>query len=404
MNFLFYYILRRYFVRLEMSNTEIRLKKGILLKRAAVIPVSVITEITVKRTVLMRIFRAKEVTIRTLGGKIKFYLQKSENLPFFPEIHSAKIKPHMGEILFGAFIDTRALGGIFVFVAILRKIGALFGGDYSNKIVTAIFDTAENVTRALEIVHIAVPKIAAFTAVFALVSWITAYLRKVARLSRFEISRHGNILQTKSGLITLYEHTLVLNSDGIYARSCDTITTVITNRAPLYLRNTMILPCVKHKNLGRAIHTLCGITLPESKISPPGRAFMGFCGVPLGWSGAFAAVLILVYRSKKLRSAMVLKTFLYSGVIVSLYAAATCLLYMKRSGIAVKKNTLVSSRIGLRMYNSVFPCGNIRMETRSQSLFQRKSGLCNIRVFTVGKHRFKARQLIKSEIPRCIRF
>lgn len=403
MNFLLYYILRRYFVRLELSDTQIRLKKGILLKRAYMIPVLAITEIRIKRTLFLRIFRAKEVTLRTLGGKIKFYLQKSENLSVFPETRSAKIKPKLTEILFGAFIDTRALGGIFVFVAILRKIGALFGGDYSNKIVAAISDTAENVTRALELLHIAVPKIAAFIAIFALASWITAYFRKAARLSRFEISRCGNILHIKSGSITLYEHTLVLNSDGIYAQSRDTITTVITNRVPLYLRNTMILPCVKRQNLGRAIHALCGMTLPKFKTSPPKRAFMGFCGVPLGWSGAFAAALILVYCSDRLRSAMILKTALYSGIIVSLYAAAICLLYMKRSGISTGKNVCVSSRIGLRLYNSVFPHGNIRMETRSQSPFQRESGLCNIRVFTIGRQKFLARQLIKSEIPRCIR-
>lgn len=402
MNFLFYYILRRYFIRLELSDTQIRLEKGILLKRAAMIPVSVITEIAIKRTLFLRIFHAKEVTIHTLGGKIRFYLQKDESIPFIPEFRGVKIKPKFTEILFGAFIDTRALGGIFVFVAILRKIGTLFGGDYSNKIVSAISTAADNVRHTLELLHIAVPKIAAFMAIFALASWITAYLRKAARLSKFEISRCGNILHIGSGLITLYEHTLVLNSDGIYAQSRDTITTIITNRVPMYLRNTMILPCVKRQNLERAVRALCRITLPKSKISPPKRAFMGFCGAPLGWSGAFTAALILVYGSEKLRSAMILKTALYSGIIVSLYAAAICLLYMKRSGISTGRSVRVSARTGLRLYNSVFPRGNIRMETCSQSLFQYRSGLCNIRVFTVGRRKFLARQLIKSEIPRYI--
>lgn len=402
MNFLFYYILRRFFVRLEFTNNEIRLEKGIFIKRAAVLPVSAITETAVKRTLLLRLFRAKEAEIHTLGGKIKFYLHKNESLPFLPEFHTAQIKPRFGEILFGAFIDTRALGGIFVFVAILRKIGALFGGDYSNRIVAAITDAAENVTRALELLHIAVPKIAATLAVFALASWIIAFLRKTARMSRFEISRRGNIIMVKSGLITLYEHTLVLNSNGFFAVSRDTITTIIAGRAPLYLHNTMILPCVKRKDLPRTLRTLCGMTLPKTKIPPPKRAFMGFCGAPLGWSAAFAAALVIIY-STKLRAAMLLKTALYSGFLVSLYAAAICLLYMKRSGIAMEESVCVSSRKGLRLYNSVFPRGNIRMETRSQSLFQLKSGLCNLKISTSGKRKFAARQLIKSETPRCIR-
>lgn len=402
MSFLFYYILRRFFVRLEFTNNEIRLEKGILIKRAAVIPFSAITEIAVKRTLLLRLFRAKGAEIRTLGGKIKFYLHKTENLPFLPEFHTAQIKPRFGEILFGAFIDTRALGGIFVFVAILRKIGALFGGDYSDRIVAAITDAAENVTRALELLHIAVPKIAATLAVFAFASWIIAFLRKTARLSRFEISRRGNILMVKSGLITLYEHSLVLNSNGFFAVSRDTITTIIARRAPLYLHNTMISPCVKREKLPKTLLALCGTTLPKSKISPPKRAFMGFCGAPLGWSAAFAVALVIIY-STKLRAAMLLKTALYSGFLVSLYAAVICLLYMKRSGLATGESVAVSSRKGLRLYNSVFSCGNIHIEKRSQSLFQHKSGLCNLKISTSGKHKFAVRQLIKSETPCCIR-
>lgn len=401
MSFFLYYILRRFFVRLEFTSDEIRLEKGILIKRAAAISISAITEIAVKRTLLLRIFRAKEVEIHTLGGKIKFYLQKNENLPFLPEFRTAQIKARFGEILFGAFIDTRALGGIFVFVAILRKIGTLFGGDYSNKIISAISDAAENVTRVLELLHIAVPKIAAAMAVFALASWITAFLRKSARLSRFEISRRGNILFVKSGLITLYEHSLVLNSNGFFAVSRDTITTIIAGRAPLYLRSTMISPCVKRMDLPKTLRALGGIELPKSGISPPKRAFLGFCGVPLGWCGVFIAALAVVY-STRLRAAMLLKTALYSGFLVSLYAAAICLLYMKHSGIAAGESVCVSARKGLRLYNSVFPRESIRMEKRSQSLFQRKSGLCNIKISMLGKRKFAARQIFKREIPRCI--
>lgn len=403
MSFFLYYILRRYFVRLEFADGEIRLEKGIWFKRTTVLPVSAIMQIMVKRTLIMRIFHAKEVKLGTLNGEIKLYLKKGEYPPFLPEFRTAQIKSRFGEILFGAFIDTRALGGIFVFIAILRKISAVFGGDYSDKIVNAISTAAENVTRVLELLHIAVPKIAAALAVFAIASWIVAYLRKVARLSRFGISRRGNILFVKSGLITLYEHTLVLNSNGVFAASCDTITTILAGRAPLYLGNTMISPCVKRKNLTKTLHALCKMTIEKSKISPPKRTFLGFCGAPLGWSGAFAAALAVVYCTK-LRAAILLKTALYSGVFVALYTAVICLVYMRYSGVRVGESVCVSGRKGLRLYNSIFAKGNIRMETRSQSLFQRKPGLCNIKISISGKRKFAARQLIKSEIPGCIRF
>lgn len=402
MKLLVYYILRRFFVRLEFTSGEIRLEKGILIKRFSAIPISEITEITVKRALTERIFRAKEVIVETIGGKISFYLHKDERIPFLPEFHAPQIKPRAGEILLGAFIDTRALGGIFVFIAILRKIGAVFG----DKIMTAISTAAENVSRILEILHIAVPKIAALLAVFALSSWIAAFLRKAMRLWRFSVSRQENLLSVKSGIVTLYERTLVLNSRGIFAVSPDTVTSVLIKRAPLYLRSTMIFPCVKRKKLVKTLRALCGIELPFPRAIPPKRAFLGYCIVPLGWSGAFAAALLLVYFTN-LRSITLLKTVLYIGLIVSVYAVAVCMLYMRRSGIGAWESVnviRVSERRGMRLYNSVFLRENIRMEKLSQSLFQRRSGLCNLKISTFGKHKFKARQLIKSEIPRCIRF
>ncbi len=388
MNFLLYYILRRFFVKLAFTDSEILLEKGIFIKRAAVLPLSAIVKITARRTVLMRLFRAKEITLFTLGGKLKFFLSKNEPLPFLPARRSVCLKPRFREVAFGAFIDTRALGGLLVFSAVLRKISTVFGGEYFNKIIAAITDTAAELERTLRFFRVAVPKIAVTIAVFAFSAWLFAFIRKIIRLSRFRVSRKSGFLFVESGIFTLYEHALVLNSAAVY---CNSFTTLLAKRAPLYLRGEMVSPCVKREKLPKILRTLCDLKIPPLEISPPKHAALGYIAAPLSWLGAFAAALAAVYCLGF--TAMLLKTVLYCGFFVNLYAALLYLLYMRRSDAGFGKFTAVASRHGLRLYTVVFPTDVINRVTLSQSIFQKRKGLCSCKLSLVEHRTFTARQL-----------
>ena len=395
MNFLLYYILRKLFVKLKFSDNEIFLEKGILVKRAAVLPLSAIVQITSRRTVLMRVFRAKEITVFTLGGKLRFFLSQNEPLPFLPIRRSVCLKPRFREVAFGAFIDTRALGGIFVFSAVLRRISTVFGGEYFNRIITAITDTANELERTLRFFRITVPKIAVTAAVFALGAWVFAYFRKLMRLSHFRVSQKNGFLFVQSGSFTLYEHALVLNSaSAVY---CDTFTTLFAKRAPLYLRGVMVAPCVKRERLPKTLNALCGFKMPKSKLSPPKRATLGYVAAPLVWLGVFAAAIFAVYLLDF--SSELLKIALYCGFFINLYAAALYLIYMRHSGVGADKFVLVSARRGLRLYTAVFPPDTLDRRTLSQSVFQKRAGFANLKLFTVERLKLTARQLPKDALP-----
>ena len=165
MKFLLYYILRRFFVRLEVTRGKIVLTKVFFFKITAIVPRSSVVKIVIKRSPLLRFFRAKHVEIFTLNGKVEFYLGESEPVPFISRMPKNCIKPRFSEILFGAFIDARALAGIAFFAIVLRRIGKIFGSSYFDGIISALFSTAEKISDALLVVHVAVPKIAAFAAV-----------------------------------------------------------------------------------------------------------------------------------------------------------------------------------------------------------------------------------------------
>ena len=395
MSFLLYYIIGKFFVTLHFSDKEIILEKKFLFKYSAAVPISSVVKITSRRTLIMRLFRAKEITVYTLSGKIKFYLHKNETLPFLPKNRTFGEKTRFSEILFGAFIDTRALGGLFVFAAVLRKISTVLGSEYFNRVIFVLTKTAADLENALKFFRIAVPKIFVIIAVFAFGSWVFAFIRKILRLSRFRAMKNGDILFVKSGVLTLYEHALVLNSAAVIY--CETITSVFTNRAPLYLRDTMISPCVKRNERQNTLKQLCGLKIPQKKIHSSKRAVFGHTAVPLFRLGAFAAALIAVHFSGY--TAILLKTVLYCGIIVNLYTAVLYLLYILRSEIAFGKNiTAVSARRGLRLYIAVFPNDIIKRKTVSQSVFQKRKGLCNFGVSTVERRKFTARQYAKNKI------
>lgn len=388
MNFLLYYVLRKFFVNLRFSDKEISLEKGLILKRLSVMPLNSVVRITSRRTLFLRIFGAKEISVFSLNGTLKFYLKKSDRLPFLPKPCQAVAKPRFREIAFGAFIDTRALGGVFVFAAVLRKLSVIIGSEYVSELTAVFIKTAAELEKALGFFKVAVPRVAITLAVFALGSWVLAYIRKLLRLSEFRVSKADGLLFIESGVLTLYEHVLVSNSAASSECAvirCDTLTTVLARRAPLYFRGIMVCPCSKR------------MELPAKRLSSPKRAFFGHIAAPLAWLGAFAAALVAIGLTD--HSAMLLKTVLYSGVIVNLYTAVLYLLYMRRSGAAFGEKLLsVSARRGLRLYTVVFPRNALIGTNVSQSVFQRWSGSCNYKISLTERRKFTVRQLPKDEL------
>ena len=395
-----YYILRRFFVRLEFSDKQLTLQRGFLIQKITVLPLKAVVKVSVERPLLLRIFRAKEVRVSTLRGGVRFYLHRDEPLPLLEKHRPPMLKTGFGEQAFGAFIETRALSGIAVFIALLRRIGSVFGDDYYNRALSKILDTvsaaAENVTRLLSFLHIAVPRIAAVIAVFAAACWALAYLRNLEKTARLKVGRRGGVVTVTGGLITLYEHTLVLNSAT--AVTCCSVASLISERAPIYLRGVMIHPAVRRKNYRKFLRAVCGIS-PEKtdKTAPPAKAFFGYCLAPIVWSVSLAATVTLFSFSEYFKYAMLIKTALYCGLTVSVYTAAVYLLYFRHSGIALgERFTRVAARRAMRLYTNVFPTEPVVREKISQSVFQRRSGLCNYKLCTHDRIKLTARQLPKS--------
>ena len=74
MNLLLYFFLRKIFVKLDFTEKYIYQRKGIILRCFSVMLLSAVVRVTVERSLIMRIFGAKKITVFTVRGKLTFYL------------------------------------------------------------------------------------------------------------------------------------------------------------------------------------------------------------------------------------------------------------------------------------------------------------------------------------------
>ena len=383
MNLLLYYIFRRIFVKYNFTADYLILEKGLIFKRKTVLPLKSVVRITIRRNIPARIIGAKEITLYTLRSKTELFLPKNEQPDFIPKCYF-QAKPSFGKIAFGAFIDTRALGGVVIFAAILRKIGAVLGGEYSRKIVSLLFATAENISGALAVFHIAVPRIGAALGIFALAAWIFAYCRKLLHLAKFRVGKSGKFIFTASGITTLYEHIIVRNSSAFVLTH--TAATLLAKRSPLYCRRVMIFPSVE-------ISEISGVTL-----NSPKRALLGRLALPLWLSAGFSAGLSALYLSKNFGQLLLLKTVLWSGLLISLYLLRLFFAYSKNAKAVFGKNEItVTERRGLRSYTCYFPADSVISLSLSQNIFQRFSGLCNIELRSSAREKFRIKNVFQGD-------
>ena len=204
-----YFLLRRIFLRVDLARDTVRVSKGLLLRRQFCIPFSAVTKVEVRRTPVLRLLRGKRVEISTLSGGVSFYMKAVEHIPFLPENDGAYIRAKPFQSVVGAFVDTRALSGVITFGLFLNRIGSVFGDESFGRIMTALAGAAEGVTKLLAALHIGVPRVTAFAAVFVGVAWLFVFLGKALGMLRFRLSCESGFITVQRGILTLYELSLI---------------------------------------------------------------------------------------------------------------------------------------------------------------------------------------------------
>ncbi|MBP0984811.1 MAG: PH domain-containing protein [Oscillospiraceae bacterium] len=403
MDFLLYFVLRRIFLRTELSPGNIVVTKGLLLRRRCEIPFAAVTKIEIRRTLVLRLLRGKRVEISTLSGGVFFYMRNNERLPFLPDYDGIHIKAGAFQSIAGAFVDTRALSGVITFGLFLNRIGGVFGSESFDRIMSAMLGAAEGLSQTLGALHIGVPRITALAAVFVGAAWLFVFFRKALGMLRFRLSCESGFITIQRGVFTLYECRLVRNNLTACLR-CDTLTTLLLRSAPLYCHDVMLFPPVSRRTADRILSKMCRLPLPqEGRIKPPFSAIFGHSAVPLGWLAGFAAALALTFIAEPIGADLV-QSLLWSGVVISLWFTVTYAIYMRMSGASRERGmTGLAFRRGARLYTAVIPDVKIPMKKIGRNIFQKFSGMCDITLAVAGRRRYKLRNVPHRDIERLFR-
>ena len=396
MDFILYYLLRRFTVRLEISKDSILMLKGLIFRREYYAPFEAVTLIEQRQTIIMRLFRAKEITIHTLSGRgFTLWLKNSEQII---DVCGVTIAPKKRAMLLGALVDTRALSGVVVFLLTMRRIYAVLGSGYYDKAISALYKAAGELKLVLERVNITIPQIAAVAAVIVALAWLSKFVWKVFAMSRFRVIAMRDFLVIRRGFFTLYQCAVVRRNINAVVTT-DNLTTLIFGAAPLYVRHTMIFPPAPREVRERITDILCDIPCEynQRRVKPPFRAIFGHCAQPLSWLAAFGGMYGLLWLGQYLEyipPVPLLRSLMLAGAAVSLWYTAVYAIYMFRSSIVcTEKSAEITARRGARLYTAAV---NSKMRTQnvlSRNIFQLVSGLCDAEIRVLGGGRFKLRNI-----------
>lgn len=390
MDILLYFLLRRLFCEVRAEADLLRLRKGLFLRRESLVKLSCVLCADITATPAMRLIGARKITLTTLSGKYSFFLARRET----PEFSGGcAIRPSALSVLYGAFIDTRALGGAAAGAYTLWRVGRFFGSEYVSGVLAAVSDTAEELSRLLAFLHVAVPRFTAAAAVFTAFAWLGAFAVKLTKLSRFRVSAGGGRVVMTHGTVTLYERIIPLAAHCVFY-SCDTVTTLLFGAAPVYFAGEMAFPPIKRSRMTALARGVFGVSLPKNTLHPPKRAVLGYAAVPLWWAaGLSAAALLCAAITPQLPlDAALLRSLLWCAAAGSAWLAAAYALYAGRAELSLESPcSVISTRRRARLYTAFFRQEAAVSRAVLQNPFQRKNGLCDIVVYARGANRMRFR-------------
>lgn len=396
MNFLLYFVLRRFFVKLTVDDDHIRLVKGLLFRREYAVPMSAVISAEQRRTPLLRLFSGRRVTVSTLSGSISFYLGRGEELPLFRKSITDVLRPDMLSVLLGAFSETRAFNGVLVFSAALSRIGSIFGSEYYDRIIAAINKTAGDISDLLDALQIAVPRLTTGLIVFVSAAWLFSFVKNILKLSRFTVCRSKNNVHICHGIITLYEQVVVPDNLPV-AVVRDTALTMLMRSAPLYFRKMMILPPLKAEVRSIAMSELFGISdKRELTVVPPRKALFGHIAVPLGWAAADILLLALSYLTG---SGVMLRSLMWTGIAVCVWFCILYGAYFFRTGMCSGGDTcFMAARRGSALYSVFYLRSTEEYRSVAVNPFQRLSGMCDITIVLRGRTKLRLKNMYRNDI------
>lgn len=219
----------------DLTHSRLRLRRGFLLHTTTLIPLPLVTTLTVERSPLLRLLGAARVAADTDAGNhrmadVRLLVGRRQARLFLPDSHDGTYyRAANGRLWLLALLSSDSFGGVLLLSTVFRQSGVLVG----EGIQQTVLDNLEQAADAL----VLIPRTAALLALIVLFGWLTGTARHLLRHLPFSVCRRADTLTVYTGRLTQRVHCCAVGAIH-YADRRQTLTAYLLRLHSLYISCT----------------------------------------------------------------------------------------------------------------------------------------------------------------------
>lgn len=394
---IFYRVLRR----------GIYLRRGWFARRSAHVPQRCVQSVLVQKNIIPGLFGAQKLHIDTPGSiknksdvsLVLSYKQTGRALGIlYPQTGVSYVyKSSLLRILLMAATWSNSFTGLLLFAPFVKRVGTILGQEFSEKLY-------EGVNLGVYIASIGLPPVAAYIAGILVFGYFVAYIVQVARYARFSVEKRQNLLLIRRGLIS--RSLFVTEVEKINALSGrQSILMLLLRLKSVYIHTigsgkakgdkSLLLPAQDKQSLERALANLSGRTLNFTiGIQPPPKRLKNFLYLPLFCLLSVAPAAFLL-NALGLFSQILLLLLLFCIPALLMWTAFRVVAFKKTALSYNDKAVMLRGFTRMNITENAVPFEKIQYIQIRQSIFQRRTESCNVKVyiFSESRHAFTVKNL-----------
>ena len=391
---------------IEVSEEGLLIKRGVLKREVRFLPVSRYNCLSMVSPMSVRLFGGVYLRVDTPGGGLKqadlLMLLRTKDcrqiikllqLPDSLEqpAHTRSYTPKNRYVFVLAMVTSNSFAGVLLISTFVTQAGNILGEQFSEM----LYGTFENVTRTLAF---GVPPAAFALACILFFGYLCAFVVSLSRHANFHVIRRKNLLEVRAGLLTKRSYRIAADKIA-YLDIRRSLLTCLLGVYSIFLSTvgygkfkddvSALIPCVRKKQLERSLQLL----LPEYHLSQrtakPNRLrsagrYIWRSAALLGlvWAGRWLLLGLFPNWEQLIRWVSFMATFplvwLLVVKVIDLFTA----------GVSYERGcyTLRYSK-GFSLHQVIIRPERIVKLKVSQSIFQKRKGRCDLRLFSYGEGR-----------------
>lgn len=379
----------------DLTPERIRLRRGLIWRRTTYIPLGLVTTLTVERPLWLRLLGAARVAADTDAGNhrmadVRLTVGRRQAGLFLPETgHGHTLPMASWRVWLLALLASDSLSGILLLATVFRQSGILLGEGLQQ----TLLDNLEAAADAIAII----PRTAALLTLILLVGWLVGTGRHLLRHLPFSVCRRRDNITLRAGLFTYRTHCCAVSAIN-YADRRQTLVAYLLRLHTVYIsctgygkdKNTLavLLPPARHRQIDRELQTVLPACMPAEVTLRPGRgALFRYIRLPL----LLLAALPLLGQTARALFPLWQELITYlclMAVLPCLWLLTVRILDRCTAGLgyAGGRYTLCYSR-RLTLHRATVPVDKVAAVHIRQSLWQRRRGVCDVKVYSYHEFR-----------------